>query len=795
MKSSLPSISLSFLAAWFLAFSARSSPCPEAARRLLENSHRAVPFWGPIKYANFLLRESVKFPDRLFAKSLDKVLDYSIARMQMELVGKLRDVPEFGQLVGERSELITLTIVDSGKIGDVEREVIDEDFLKSWGVGLSDAISERRHLRDTEAVSAGLLQEIVGLLQLPEARISPHSLAQNLAVGIAGLTPQLRAAIADQVKNGKITLLRKHLPQDLSPSGFDPSRLGLKVGETKEYYLSVLQDSLDSNNRLDTLLPSYIFSRNIPEDIPLGDFLASVTEIELDYIRDVHFKKKHIDEIVNSFDQSQRRELKKSLGGRLERIGKYLSRHKKTIIERADEAGAQLTLTEVHPHLAIFRGHLGGDCATTHSFGFANSPLERVFFISNKRGESVGYVNGTTVSLKDGRSAFFINTVAGARVSGMMAEKIFLAFSKVKHALGVEEVVLLGQENTNGNINYSLIRDAYKKSRGGAIQIFFGDEKIREVIKESNYGEYDMPERLKSANFLKTRDMPITVNLETRPFVPEVPVGEGLVLPEIMDEEIAVSILKFLVKNGGTARDLEKLLPHLPDKFDERSVVRLFESALTHKAEPEYLDAIMDFLPVELDGKFASQMFWFALKFRTDTKYLDRVLGHLSKGLDSYHASLMLSDAFCFEKAGLECLDKIVDHLPERLDSQDVFRVLQRALEYRQTDLRYVDKILQHLPENLDSYSAQGIFEILLRYRVDAKYLAKVLDHLPGELDDYYASQMLQSALRRGLGPEFLDKIWNHLSKKSKGNLRDEIVRLPDTDYKKELLQWKKNKR
>ena len=164
---------------------------------------------------------------------------------------------------------------------------------------------------------------------------------------------------------------------------------------------------------------------------------------------------------------------------------------------------------------------MGGDCATSHSFGYANSPLERVFIIRNKKGDDVGYLNGTHITFPNGKKGFFINTIAGGNISGAMADNIFSGINKVKKNLGVEEIAILGSNQEVDNIRgFTHIQDSYQRHRGKDVRLSFPDKEIREAI---NQDSYDSVEFLEDASRLVNTDDSTTVFVETRSRNPVLP--------------------------------------------------------------------------------------------------------------------------------------------------------------------------------------------------------------------------------------------------------------------------------
>ncbi len=837
----------SVLAAWFWALSLSADPCSKMAQRLLR---QGLPALTPLQYAGLLLREDHKFPKGLFPVPWGDIFNDNTVKRQRELMDELGRLPEFHSSLENRRELLTLKVIDSEKGRRVKRQIVDEDFLKDWGLKLHEDLV-RQQLQDSKSI----LQKITEILELPAAQVTSASLAQNLAATIEGLTPQLRVAIADEVAEGKITTLAGLLPEDLSSSGFNPLRLGLKVGESRDYYLNLLAESLEIGRKLDLLLPAYLLLRYAPANTYFGNYFNNIGERHLATIKNVRFKRRSIGEILNASHKPQRKLLKKLLEGRIARIAKDLSGHKKTVVEQV-EGQAHFTLTEVHPYLAIFRGQIGGDCATKHCFAFANSPMERVFFIANKKGESVGYVSTTMVSLKDKSPALFVNTIAGARVSGTMAEKILLGLERAKKELGVQNIVLLGKEKTHETITHPVIKHAYNQLRGKPVKIIFSDHEIRKIVaKKVVSTKYDMPDVLENANKLELPESSINVQVEKRAFSGEIPALQDLAPLDAINAETALVLFRFLLKNKGPDREFETILPQLPARLNSHTASEIFHQALLSETDSKYITPLLERLPENLDSKSAAEMFCRALLFQSDSPYAKKILEHLPDQLHGPAASKMFRFALIYAP---RWIDKIMLHLPQTLDDRQAFKIFASALEYRLAppyldailakfpkplsdfyadelftvilqsgaDTKYLENIVEGLPDTLDITDASKMLETAFQYGADAKYTMPILDRLPEQagqdtlltlllralkhkaqvqlvenllgrlpagIDSSFAPQIFEQVLIYRLGPEYLDAMTKHLSEKSAetlGHFYAKIKRLPDSDYKKQLLEW-----
>lgn len=109
-------------------------------------------------------------------------------------------------------------------------------------------------------------------------------------------------------------------------------------------------------------------------------------------------------------------------------------------VRTLDPDGPTLTLRELEPEVAFFRGNISGNCATTHSASYAYSPFERDFLIEREE-ETLGHTSGTLVKVK-GRPYFYLHDLKGMRASPEELRLVLLAFLDNPKILGVEGIIL-----------------------------------------------------------------------------------------------------------------------------------------------------------------------------------------------------------------------------------------------------------------------------------------------------------------------------------------------------------------
>ena len=792
-------------------------------RRLMEQglvgspSVSSNPF-PPLDFdKHFLLLYSHKeeFP-YLYRESLLNDFDEVVAS-QAELINKLEATSGFNESMRGRDVLLTISIQDTPKEGK-SYEVIDEEFLRSWGDSLANSISNKKHL-DTlgksEEFSGELLDEIKMILESPHGMVNPDSLIHALAGTIEGITPELRMKIVNEMREGSFSTLMERLADNPEEFGFKASLLGLEEGGSKEYYLDILQKSFASSKRLDELVPTYLFSRNVPDRVTIGDFLRDMNEGDLDIIKDIHSKTAHVDEIIAVFPKANKRVVKRFLHTRLRRIGRDVSSHKKTITEEASESGVELTLREVHPHLGIFRGNIGDDCGTSNSFGFANSPNERVFFILNNKGEDVGYLNGTTVELPSGEKAFFVNTISGKRVSGTMTESIFssLVIDEVKDALGVREIVLLGEQNTR-NINFSIIQNVYGQSRGRAVRVYFPDEEVRRVIGEEVVSsEYDSAENLQNANYLNAPTSELSVKVEKRDFGislergisvqenlsegekfilfinnPETASRLGINFPEdfkvtrssldqlfpdgMNDDEVTILVEYFLRhKNWIDSETLRFLLGQISGNVDGDVIRNMVNIAIKERIDPETLKVLFSRIPESTDGRNIESMVNYAIRERIDPETLKVLLGRIPENIESRYLTYMVRVAIK-EKVDPETLKVLLDRIPENIAGNEIRLMVETAIEEK-INPESLKLLLGRIPENIDGDNFYFMVQVAIRERADSETFNLLLVRIPENIESKHFVYMVGLIKRVMIYPETVEIIFSRMPE----NIDDEHIR------------------
>ena len=293
------------------------------------------------------------------------------------------------------SPLLTLEVTREVKKKQTQTEEIDRNFITQWRDQLVSIATQGRFIDLNNAEGrASILKEVQDILKKPYLLVAPSAFLGALA------NPLGNEEVFSAFKQGDLSVLEEHLPENPESIGFRPDAFSLPKDQGKDFYINILREIVDSQERVDHLLVSYILATQAPNHETIRETLSQIDESKIRVIAEKDTRKKSAKEIAGD-----NQVIEKRLILRIKAIEKQTNKHKTT--ETAKERKKVLTLVEVHPLLSVFRGYIGGDCATSCSFAYPYSPEEKVFFILNKKGEDVGYLNGTIVNLENGGQSFF----------------------------------------------------------------------------------------------------------------------------------------------------------------------------------------------------------------------------------------------------------------------------------------------------------------------------------------------------------------------------------------------------
>jgi hypothetical protein len=252
----------------------------------------------------------------------------------------------------------------------------------------------------------------------------------------------------------------------------------------------------------------------------LKDIIYKLDVGALDYFQDKASWEpvfKGTDEKIR-FDKSKYREfLDEAMDRTYRKLNKKLYGEKREIVLRKGEV---LTIREVHPDIAMFRGYVGNDCATCFSPGFVFNPFDRYYYVYDESGRALGYVGTTFVKVK-GNRATLIHTIQGPGFSEATTQIVIRGFQAAQSYLGSQMTVLSGDSNIFENVNYAPIQyammDAVKGHKELAMK--FEDMKFRDVIARwDSEMTYDDPNHNPYAREVTFKVEDVKVEVAQKPF-------------------------------------------------------------------------------------------------------------------------------------------------------------------------------------------------------------------------------------------------------------------------------------
>lgn len=261
----------------------------------------------------------------------------------------------------------------------------------------------------------------------------------------------------------------------------------------------------------------------------------------------------------------------------------------------------EITLVEVPAWLAIFRGCVGGDCASKNLAAYANSPATRIFYVDTGKGTPGGYVESAEV-MSNGKKYLNVSTINGTKLNADHTEAIIRGLHEASSKLGVEGIILVKENQLALNYNYAIMRDRVLQMIKGKSEVpmEFTDADLRRALKEGHFinsDNYHSPDKIKSGilytpDAMPGKKMDVVVEAGKDPVMDEGPINRGRAL--LLSMELAHST----VKPQYTAiqlTNLGKLQEHVDYDFGARVglIERILGAAKVPKEEFERLRGLL----------------------------------------------------------------------------------------------------------------------------------------------------------------------------------------------------------
>lgn len=432
--------------------------------------------------------------------------------LQQGWIASLYEIPQFKTLNANRPDLLTI------KVQTVKREmqntrVLPSEKVKYFRRELIDVIEKLWQTGESEPLKTAI-----------EERLQKLTLSdpQKILVGLISLLPQpKRAGYFKTSFENQIQMLRQE--PDLSDAVIQAQfqaeihHLG-DVPNTRDALLTAVTHLVKEESELISLLRAKLAMSVIDRDSDLVDALE-----ENDIKQAVKIVGEAHDECFDVAAENEAgytERFLKSLGHgwtgatKEERglVAKYLERvfkamkNEERVLEAREVPVAHdlFTIQEIIPELGVYRGILGGDCSTTHSFAFPFSPLERVFLIFDKNGAPMHLYFAGTILQTNRTPTFYLHDIAGPALTKEVQGIVLHALWETREQFGTKHMTLptrvvreanAGEEPSKSPRIMALIEDL-ESYIGEQVNQKYLDTDVRQFLGQlpgSAY-DYDSPE-------------------------------------------------------------------------------------------------------------------------------------------------------------------------------------------------------------------------------------------------------------------------------------------------------------
>ncbi len=258
---------------------------------------------------------------------------------------------------------------------------------------------------------------------------------QGALTGVLSLVDRESAKIVFAQKNPLQQLntalrLIDEIPEDVLVRGFKTAGYGDAIDPQNVSRLSIRR-----------LLVSLHRKEQLAREAALYYYLHCLGSNYATQIKNLQFSN------VEEFRAQLKAFFEKNISGDHARLVDLIIRHDFERIDLRDSGEAvqsRIEVRELAVFPALFRGELGGDCATSHSWPYPLSPFDRIFSVTIGEKE-VGYVGGTMVTV-DGKPTFYLRDVASGNLNARHIEQIWSGFYHAQKLLGVEQIILANEK-------------------------------------------------------------------------------------------------------------------------------------------------------------------------------------------------------------------------------------------------------------------------------------------------------------------------------------------------------------
>ena len=465
-----------------------------------KNVYDKVDFETFDQRLNFLLNVQNDIPNVLERASEFSVNLFEILEDQQEIQEHLLADEEYRTLMDQFHSKQLEIKVSPKKNQKVFTYQTDSAELNRFRWDLKEALAEYKTIKEVKRVLFNKIQA----LGLRSSRGLETGLIKSLSKGLQ------KSAFEIHDKKALSAYLAKHLPARL-PNEFKASDYNLVANVKKEEVLKKLTHIRALEERSSILMALMLLHAEA-----VGDFNADVLRIErskLSLFSNKEVLSVHFDRLKNG----ELRNLSEKVNDNIFQLTLNFFRNYSSKIQVEEEwLDGELTIKQIPPSLAIFRGYIGSDCATKRSFPYVNLPTELVFYIYDKNHKAKGYVEGHIVENAQGEKVFKIISFNGPKISTQDVLLTLEALHASRNELKVAYIAMPALDRIDSLINYDVIKATLKESiaKSKLEEITYLDAKYRTYLSElgGTYNEstYDAMELNSNAVRYHSEDLSIS---------------------------------------------------------------------------------------------------------------------------------------------------------------------------------------------------------------------------------------------------------------------------------------------
>ncbi|MEI7441723.1 MAG: hypothetical protein WCK43_08875, partial [bacterium] len=536
-----------FLSFWFLivfaAFGAELTGAQANTRSSLQNQKsKELPPLLQIPSLDteadklrFLFAIQKQVP-KLFSDSVRYDIDlFKLLEADKELLTKLLSNPEYIKEFSKRQSLSDIDVSPPNTTVNIET-INQSKVLESWKKSLSNLVDQELSTAAANASPNEALEKLISTAKqrgsLPDspdtalgalrALLAKDSSPEAMELKELFKTEEFKKASFEQ----KIQLIQKNSQKIASKplTGFKPAAAGFVETSSPKTYgdlIDAMSNIVDLDKRplSETIQLVTVLKKSKTNVTDKEKVKSEIDKLTWDDYQYVHDKKDVL--IPQALEMGLEERAAETLGTIT------LKKQKQLLKENTQAENVPLKplrISEVPPHVGIFRGCASGDCSSQFSFPYPNDPHERVFFIYPEDSSKPKGIISSTIVNSDGKKSLYVITLQGS-LNAADAITALHGLEKIKAQLGVDQIIIPtdpGSGLINNGVIAKAVSDAAK--RGKEVPIQYQDPEIRstiENVKTYNSGKYDhMSKNTSGKTFIAQKEVLDALKVEYTPQKP-----------------------------------------------------------------------------------------------------------------------------------------------------------------------------------------------------------------------------------------------------------------------------------